>query len=323
MLKKVLCLNTSCTDAYKNLATEYRLLKYCPSDTAIVFLWRNERTVVIGKNQNAFEEVNLGELALDKAKLVRRFTGGGAVYHDLKNLNFSFVTPKKYFDIKQNFAVILSALQPFGINAEISGRNDLTVDGKKFSGNAFLNEKENSLHHGTILIDTDVGKMQKYLNVNRDKLASKGVKSVSSRVVNLSSICPTLTAEAVAQGIINVCSSVFGAKSEIVDDDLFLEFEDGATENLLRSPYWIYGRAIPKDFYTISYRFAWGGVQIAFKKQDGELREVMIYSDCLDTSLCQKAIREIEGKTELQLKQVEAVGEIADILWLARQAFLK
>ncbi|MCD5414167.1 MAG: hypothetical protein LR001_04055 [Clostridiales bacterium] len=111
----------------------------------------------------------------DSVKLVRRLSGGGAVYHDLGNLNFTFVSHKKNYNLDRQVGVIISALKKIGINAEFSGRNDIVVDGSKFSGNAFLIEKNNRMQHGTILIDVDMKALSKYLNISRIKVQSKGI----------------------------------------------------------------------------------------------------------------------------------------------------
>lgn len=296
-IKKVMFFRTDCIDPYKNIAMEYRLVQACPNDAVVVFVWQNDHSVIIGKNQNAFSEVNVSTLLADGGKLVRRFTGGGAVYHDVKNLNFSFIAPKGVADVKQNFKVVTNALKKFGINAEISGRNDLTVDGRKFSGNAFLNEQKNSLHHGTILIDTNVDKMQKYLNVSEDKLRSKGVKSVSSRVVNLSTICPTITASAVAESLSEVCGEVYGAKRVDATLDQLPWAGESDTEKTLRSNEWIFGRIVDESFCTARNRFDWGGVEVAYLFDGNKIKDLLVFSDCLDTDICLLATKTLVGKT--------------------------
>ena len=297
MIKKVLFFRSDCLDAYKNIALEYRFVKVCPHDAVIVYVWQNDHSVIIGKNQNAFGEVNLDLLLADGGKVVRRFTGGGAVYHDIKNLNFSFVASKENYSVEKDFKVIKRALEPFGVNAEISGRNDLTVDGKKFSGNAFLTEDGICLHHGTILIDTDVTKMQKYLTVNKEKLAAKGVKSVASRVVNLATICPDLTAEKVAESIRDVCGKVFDAKCVEMNPDEYPWDGQEDTEKLLRSNEWTLGRVADKNYVCRSKRFDWGTTQVAFVKDgDGVLTDLLVFSDSLDTEICKRAQEFFIGK---------------------------
>ena len=174
------------TDPYRNLAIEEYLFRSCDED--VLMLWQNEPTVVIGKNQNAYAEVNLEYAREQGIHVSRRITGGGAVYHDLNNLNFTFITSEekaKVLDYAYFCEPILRALAALGLHCSLSGRNDLECDGRKFSGNAQHAEGGRILHHGTILFDTDVSVMSRVLRVDREKLEFRAVKSHASRVVNL------------------------------------------------------------------------------------------------------------------------------------------
>ena len=139
------------TDPFYNLAIEQHLLDIVPKGSCILYLWQNKHTVVIGKNQNCWKECKMQELADDGGRMVRRLSGGGAVYHDLGNLNFTCVTHKEDYDVARQLDVILTALHALGIHAEKSGRNDLHVDGRKFSGNAFYDNGSRCFHHGCTL----------------------------------------------------------------------------------------------------------------------------------------------------------------------------
>ena len=150
---------------YLNLAVESELLDNFLENTITLFLWRNKQTVVIGTNQNPYSECDVASLLNEGGHLARRRTGGGAVYHDLGNLNFSFIADKKIYDVKRQMTVIQKALLNFGLETEVSGRNDITYQGRKFSGNAFAKTKYQGLHHGTIMIKTDGEKLQKYLKL--------------------------------------------------------------------------------------------------------------------------------------------------------------
>ena len=140
---------TDCVDPYRNLATEKYLLDTTPEDCCTLFLWQNKNTVVIGKNQNAWAECRCSLLESEGGKLARRLSGGGAVFHDLGNLNFTFLSSTVNYDLSRNLNVIKTACHLAGISAEISGRNDILADNRKFSGNAFYNTKDKSYHHGT------------------------------------------------------------------------------------------------------------------------------------------------------------------------------
>ena len=178
---------------YPNFGMEEYLLYHVEEEECILYLWQNEKTVVIGRNQNAWKECRREELEAAGGHLVRRLSGGGAVFHDLGNLNFTFITRKDNYDVTKQTEVILRAVKKLGVNAERTGRNDITVDGRKFSGNAYYETGDFCYHHGTILLSVDKEEMARYLNVSREKLRSKSVDSVKSRVANLIEFVPDLT----------------------------------------------------------------------------------------------------------------------------------
>ena len=178
-------IKTDCTDPYVNLAAEEYLTMNAEEGVMTLFLWQNAHTVVIGKNQNPWRECNVEAIKRDNIYLARRMSGGGAVYHDLGNLNFTFIAKDGLFDIERQTDVILLACRLLGINAVKNGRNDLTVADKKFSGHAYFSSHGYNYHHGTIMMDVKGDDLSKYLNVSAAKLKSKGVASVRSRVTNL------------------------------------------------------------------------------------------------------------------------------------------
>lgn len=193
---------TGSRDPYYNLACEEYLLLH--SDEDILMLWQNDPTVVLGKNQNIYAEVDLEYTEKNKIHVVRRITGGGAVYHDGGNVNYTFITSREHaevLDFAYFTAPIREALEHWGVKAELSGRNDLLVDGLKFSGNAQHATKERILHHGTLLFDSDLSVLSKALKPDNEKLKSKGIASVRSRVTNLRPLLPEMTVEEFIGGI--------------------------------------------------------------------------------------------------------------------------
>ena len=180
---------TKSLNPYYNLALEKFFLEYSKKEGAfILYFWQNSDTVVIGRNQEAKVECNLDLMKEKNILLLRRETGGGAVFHDKNNLNFSFIVPKNAYNTLKSMEIIKNAIKTLNFEAEISGRNDILINGKKISGNAYYKSKDSVLHHGTILIDTDFKKMESVLTPDISKLQTGCVKSVKSRVLNLKEI---------------------------------------------------------------------------------------------------------------------------------------
>lgn len=249
----------------------------------ILYFYVNKNAVIIGRNQNAWKECSIANMDADGVQLVRRHSGGGAVFHDNGNLNFSFITDEKHYDLNRQMRVILNAVSKLGLKAELSGRNDITVDGKKFSGNAFSLAKGNRSHHGTILVNADLTKLSNYLCVSKEKMRSKGIDSVRARVCNLCELSSGLTVEAMRRLVIESFIEEYGAASEYVFDGTALA-EVEARRERLASWEWRFGKTPQFDFET-DKRFSFGDTQIYFNLRDGVIRETKVYSDCLDTEL--------------------------------------
>jgi len=193
MNKKTVYLESPSFDPAFNLALEQYVFDSLPRDCGYFMLWQNDRAVIIGKHQNAAEEINASYLKEHAIPVVRRLSGGGAVYHDLGNLNFTFIADAGEtgtLDLKSFCLPVVEALNALGVPAEVSGRNDMTLHGKKFSGGAQYIRDGRLLHHGTLLFDSDLDAVASALQVSGDKIESKGLKSVRSRVTNLKPFLP-------------------------------------------------------------------------------------------------------------------------------------
>ncbi|MBQ3562151.1 MAG: lipoate--protein ligase, partial [Clostridia bacterium] len=261
------------------------LFESLPKDALILYLWQNENTVVIGKNQNPWAECNCELLKSEGGFVARRLSGGGAVFHDLGNLNFTFIASEENLSMEKNFEIIKSACRLCKIEAELSGRNDILVKGKKFSGNAFYHSAGKAYHHGTLLLNTNSEKLARYLTPNAEKLKAKGVKSVKSRTVNLCDIVPELTAEKMQNAIITAAEKEFGLTAEIMDKVEALETKKAA--DLFGSWDFIFGSSLPFNL-TVSKRLTFGICELNLNFEKGKISKARLFTDALDETLSER-----------------------------------
>ncbi|MBR2121474.1 MAG: lipoate--protein ligase [Lachnospiraceae bacterium] len=286
------------TDPYRNLAVEELLLKSVRDDELILYLWQNDRTVVIGRNQDACHECDMDTLLSEGGRLARRFSGGGAVYHDLGNVNFTFLSVKENYDIERQNRVILEAVSAFGINAQCTGRNDLTVQERKFSGCAYYDDGRARFHHGTILIDTDLGRMGRYLTPSKSKLSSKGVASVESRVICLSEISSDITPsklkEVMTDAFLRNCRAA--GSSVCGDDDLpFDSREIETVRKRFADQSWILSRQISSS-RTIEIRNAEGLFTCHLLVKGGMITDAEVFTDALDVGAAALMKKKLVGR---------------------------
>jgi lipoate-protein ligase A len=272
-------------DPWYNLAVEEFLLDTV-RDQFILYLWQNRDTIVIGKNQNPWKECRAGMLEKDSGYLARRLSGGGTVFHDLGNLNFTFLMNRTNFNLEKQVSVILAAVMKLGIPAEKTGRNDLTIEGRKFSGNAFCFRKNSAYHHGTILVSSAFEKMSKYLQVPEDKIRSKGIDSVRSRVVNLIDYCPSLMVDTMMDLLCQEFIKIY--KGHPMGFLQTVKSTDSLDINTIQKLYekyssweWRYGKS-PSFDLEFTTRFPWGGIDIGLKLEQGIIKEAKVYSDAMD-----------------------------------------
>lgn len=294
MLRELYVLDTRDTDPRHNLALEEFLLHWVKPGQCILYLWQNQRTVVIGRNQHAESECRIQALEADGGHLIRRLSGGGAVYHDLGNLNFTFLTVHSDYDVEKQTETILRAVRSLGIPAEKNGRNDLTVQGGKFSGHAYYRSGEQCYHHGTLMVSVDMAPLEKYLNVSPLKLQAKGVQSVRSRVVNLRDIQPALTLDALRQALVTAFSQVYGLPvTPLAEADLDT---DALLQGIARfsDPDWIYGDTWPLAVSREAL-FPWGILRLDYSQEDGILTQAALWSDGLEPDFLSRVPEALRG----------------------------
>jgi len=269
------------TDPRINLAFEEYVFNQMDKNESYFLLWQNDNAVIVGKHQNTIEEVNQEYIKANDIKVVRRLSGGGAVYHDLGNLNFTFIVNDKGnqpFDFKSFTQPLVDALKSLGVDAEFNSRNDIAIDGKKFSGNSQYAKKGRILHHGTILFDSKLSTIQSALKVKKDKIESKGIKSVKSRVTNISEyLNHDYTLADFKKALLE-----FMFKDENLQE-IFLNEEDlAAIEKLKNEKYdtweWNYGRS---PIYNLrkERKCDFGLITILLQVEKGIIKEISFFGD--------------------------------------------
>lgn len=294
MIKQISSIISSGFNPYENLALEKYLFDHVKDDEIILYLWQNERTVVCGRNQNLWKECHVSRLLEDNGHPVRRLSGGGAVFHDKGNLNFTFLVKKENYDVNRQLQVIIQACQDLGIQTEKTGRNDITVNGKKFSGNAFYSSGDRKYHHGTLLIQVDTSMMSAYLNVDKEKLSTKGVSSVRSRVANLTEFCPDLSIQTMKDAMFQAFETVYELPVSPYPADSIDAGKLEETREFFSSDEWLYGRKI--DFaYRINRRFTWGDFDLQVNVEKGRISTAALYSDANDESFIRSICKKLEN----------------------------
>lgn len=278
---------------YKNLAIEEYFIKYIEhnntEEIAILYLWSNQDCVVCGRNQNVAAECDLSKMAEMGIMPVRRKTGGGAVFHDLENLNFSFIVSKQIYNREASMNMLIDALFQCGICAKLNGRNDILVDNFKISGSAYSSNEYYALHHGTLLLKVNMEKLSQVLTVDPQKLASKGVRSVSSRVANLIDIAPEVTKEDYEEAIYQAFYRQYHVNEQKDNSEiknyLITKEEEKEIEEIYQeyaSIHWIFGHD-KEQIIEKTKRFSWGSISVSKVKDIKRETFFQIYSDTLYT----------------------------------------
>lgn len=292
-------------DPAYNLALEEYLIE---KEESILYLWQNDKTIVIGRNQNPYKECNIDKIKKDKINLVRRRSGGGAVYHDLGNLNFTIISKKNNNNINENFEFVNKALNSIGVESVFNGRNDLHVLDKKISGNAFFEENNIFCHHGTLLVDVDINKLSQYLTASKLKLDSKGIKSIKSRVLNLKDMNKDITIDLINNSFIEQYRN-----TNDVDCVEYIYKEDMEKNKPLmekvkryKSWEWTYGES-PKSNLLLEEKFSWGIIEFNLYIESGVIENCKIYTDSIindDFKILEKNLLNKKIKKESLLNEV-------------------
>ena len=274
--------NKGITDPRINLAIEEYALKNLDINESYLLFYINKPSIIIGKNQNTIEEVNQDYVEQNDITVVRRLSGGGAVYHDLGNLNFSFITKDdgdSFHNFKKFTEPVVKALGKLGIQAELSGRNDIMAEGRKISGNAMFATRGRMFSHGTLLFNSEMDHIVSALKVKKEKIESKGIKSVRSRVGNIADFLKEPMTIEEFRGFI--LTNIFEGLSEI--PEYVLTEEDWKeihkiSEERYQKWEWNYGKS-PKFNVQASHRFPVGSIDMRLEVNKGKIENCKIYGD--------------------------------------------
>lgn len=325
MAQKVRIFLSSTHNPWFNLATEDYIFGEMDPKVPVLFLWRNSETVVIGRHQNPWIECYLEKMERDGVKLARRQSGGGAVFHDLGNTNFTLMNGKNDFSKERNNQILCNALNQLGVLAKASGRNDLLVsteDGdKKISGSAYKENALRAFHHGTMLINVDLTKLAQYLNPSKKKLEAKGVQSVRARVANLTELNSSIDHQQFSDALIDAFKWHYNASEaqiEILDEEWLRTLPPLMNYyQKLSSWEWRFGHA-PKFTHQVEERLAIGTVQFLFSVEQGMIKGIEANSDCLYPDLIEEWIASLQN-VQYSLSGIDHAFEHIPSLWKEKE----
>ena len=293
----MLCIHSPYTDIYFNLAAEEYLFKNFSED--VFMLWRNEPSIVVGKHQNTMAEINHNFVRSNKVLVARRLSGGGTVYHDDGNLNFTFITrgvEGKLVDFKKFTRPIQDWLKSYGVDTVFEGKNNLTIHGKKISGNAEHVFKNKVLHHGTLLYSSEMNDLSEALNVNLDSYKDKAVKSIRSSVTNIS---PHM---AVIMDIKSFQASLMSHIKQVntgAKDYQFTENDLSEIQELVKNKYntwdWIYGYS-PPYIYSKTTELQSKKLSVWLKVEKGIIVEAKIEGDFFENEILNRLSKLVVGQ---------------------------
>ena len=298
-------------DTAFNIALEEYAFKHLLEEDMIFLLWVNKPSIIVGRHQNTIEEINRDYVREHGIEVVRRISGGGAVYHDYNNLNYTIIskeTENKAFDFKSFSIPVIKTLEELGVKAEFTGRNDLEIDGKKFCGNAQAYINGRIMHHGCLLFDVELSVLANALKVSKDKFESKGVKSVRARVTNIVDELPEkITVEQFRDLLLDYMKKEYPEMTEYVFSDDELDEINHIKETKFATWDWNYGKS-PEYNVHRGTKFTSGKVEIFANVVESKIENIKIYGDFFgieDVVAVEEALKGVKYEREDVLKALE------------------
>ncbi len=302
------------TNPYFNIALEEYCLNNLLNEEEFFILWQNEPSVIIGKNQNAFEEVNFPFANKKNIKVARRISGGGAVYHDLGNLNFTFVSKFEdigTIDFKRFAQLVVGALETMGIKAELTSRNDITIDGKKVSGNAQRIRSNRFVQHGTLLFDGNVENLVNSLNANLYKITSKGIKSTRSRVTNIKEYIDRDISIYQFKELLHLYLSDNNRSEEIILSDIDINEIEKMKNTKFSTWEWNIGES-PEFNIENERSFDCGNIKFSANVLDGVISSIKFYRDNSGIASVDE-LEKILAKSRFEINEIRNKLEVVDL----------
>lgn len=297
MIRRTACLIARDVDPYRNLAIEKHLMDTLPEETAILYLWQNRQTVMIGRTQNPWYECPVDQFTMAGGLVARRLSGGGAVYQDPGSLNATLIMPKNEFDIPRQLSLLGMAAGAFGVQAQLVGRQDLGVDGKCFCTNAFFKSGSAAMHQSTLYVNSSLEAQMQFMTMEEGK-APQNFRRPPLELVNLSQLRDDMTIEALEEALYNAFARVYGAEPAMLDERMLDSRSIEQMTQQFCSREWIFPKSFPYTF-SVAEQFPWGGVAVQLMAEGGIIRAAKVYTDAMEAGLFEQIEQALVGSPYL------------------------
>ena len=293
MIRRTACLIARGIDPYRNQAIEKHLMDTLPEETAILYLWRNRQTVMIGRTQNPWYECPVDQFTMAGGLVARRLSGGGAVYQDEGSLNATIILPKSELDIPRQLSIPGMAAGAFGVQAQGVSRMDLGANGRMFCQNAFYKSGSAAMHQCTLHVKTALGAMKQFTTVEEGKVPQH-YRAAETEMANLSDLNENMTMEAMQEAVFWAFARIFGAQPSMLDERMLDSRSVEATTQQFCSRDWILPPSVPYTF-SVAERFPWGGVAVQLMAESGVIRSARVYTDAMEAGLFEQIEQILTG----------------------------